>query len=118
MHGRKRLMGRWGLRLSWFILSSKYQSMSSFSMPDVGSEEGANKQRPSEEGMVHPQSSFDLDSGHVFFLWLDHFRVHPGHVTRESPREGYDIQLIDSGRHSNGVISSYVPSSHPRTELI
>ena len=65
--------------------------MSSSSMLDVGSEERANEQGPSEEGMVHPQSSFDPYSGHVFLLWLDHFRVHPGHVTRESPRDVYDI---------------------------
>jgi hypothetical protein len=44
----------------------------------------ADEQGPSEEGMVHSQSSFDPHSGHVFLLWLNHLGICTGHVTRES----------------------------------
>jgi len=67
--------------------------------------------------MVHPQSSFDTHSGHVFLLWFNHFRVYTGHVTRGSTHRIYEISLTDSGKHSNGAISSYVHSFHSRTEL-
>jgi hypothetical protein len=77
-------MGRWDLRLSWSTLSLKYLSMSSFSFLVLGTEDRANKKGPSEEGMVHSQSSFDPHSGYVFLLWLNHLGVHSGHVTRES----------------------------------
>ena len=60
-------------------------------IPIYWDEGRANEQGPSEEGMVHPQSSFDPHSGHVFLLWLNHFRVHSGHVTRGSTLDMYDI---------------------------
>jgi hypothetical protein len=110
-------MGRWDLLLSWFTLLLKYQSTSSFSFLVAGTGERANEQRPSEEGMVHPQSSFDPHSGHVFLLWLNHLGVHTGHVTCEYTHHVHRISLIDSGRLFSGVISSYGPSFHLRTEL-
>ena len=45
--------------------------------------ERTNGQGASEEGMVHPQSSFDSHSGHVVLLWLNHFGIYTRHVTGE-----------------------------------
>jgi len=58
--------------------------------------------------MVYTQSSFDLDSDHVFLLRFNRIRVRPGHATgTSSPHEIFTL-LMSSGRHFNGATSWYV----------
>jgi hypothetical protein len=102
--------------LVYFIIEvPEYVRFSTSPSRTIGQE--ADQQGPSEEGVVHSQSSFDPHSGYVFLLWLDHLGIYTGHVTCESTHDMHGISLMTSGRHSNGVISSYVHSFHDRTKL-